>query len=240
MRDQDVQRFDLPVAAVLRVQSRSGRVELIAEPRDDVLVEGDGAEARQARDGELALEVCSGRGGSKSLTVRCPVGTDVSVGTRSGQVTLRGQFGSVSVTTMSGNIDVERAEEADLRTGAGSIHLASCDVRCRMNSMSGKIEAGHVGAAVAGTVSGSIRVEHVAGKFKARTVSGSIEAACDGGGDIAVKTVSGRVQIELPRETALARRIKSLSGRVRVPFPEGDDVRLEAMTVSGSIDVVPR
>jgi len=235
-----VQRFDLPVAAVLRVQSRSGRVEVIAEPRDDVLVEGERAEVRQVRDGKLVLEVRAGRAGSKPLKVRCPVATDVSVGTQSGAVTLRGQLGSVSVTTLSGDIEVERAEEADLRTGAGSIRLESCDVRCRMNSMSGKIEAGRVGAAAAGTVSGSIRVEHVTGKFKAGTVSGSIDAACDGGGDIAVKTVSGKVQIALPRETALARRIKSLSGRVRVPFPEGDDVRLEAMTVSGSIDVVPR
>ena len=38
-------RYDLPVAATLRLQSRSGRITVIAEPRDDVEAETDALEA---------------------------------------------------------------------------------------------------------------------------------------------------------------------------------------------------
>ena len=233
----DLQHFDLPVAVTLRLQSRSGRIDVVAEPREDVVVEGDKFDAGEA-DGGATLEVRSGHGGSKPLLVRCPVGTDVVVGTQSAAVNLRGQFGIVSVTTMSGGIDVERADEADLRTGAGGVHLGSCGGRCRMNSMSGSIVAGAVGAASAGTVSGSITIERVAGRLKARSVSGPINIACGAQGAIVVKTVSGKVHLELPNGTALDTRFKTLSGKVRNPFPAGHDCRLEAMSISGSIELV--
>lgn len=236
--DVDAQRYELPVAAVLRIHARSGKVDVVAEPRDDVLVEGDRFEAEEA-DGGRELEVRSGHGGSKSLSIRCPAGTDIVVGTHGGSVRLAGDFGGVSVTTMSGSIEVDTSDEADLRTGSGSITLATCRERCRLNTVSGKISAGQVGATSAGTMSGSITLDRVAGKLKARTVSGSIRARLNGDGNITVKTVSGKVELELPEGTGLATRFKTISGKVRNPFPQGDDCYLEAMTISGSIELVP-
>ena len=232
-----MRRFELPVAVTLRLQSRSGRVEVVAEPRDDVLAEGDAIES-QVDDGGATLRIRNGHG-RKSFVVRCPVGTDVAIGTQSGPVRLVGDFGTVSVTTASGSIEVDSADEADLRTMSSSITVGSCRGKCRMNSASGKLQAGHVGAASAGSMSGSIEIERVSGPLKARSVSGSITAACDGEGAIAVKTVSGKVQLSLPEGTAPRTRFKSLSGRICCDCPEGSDVLVEAMSVSGSIDVVP-
>jgi DUF4097 and DUF4098 domain-containing protein YvlB len=234
----DTGRFDLPVAVTLRVQSRSGKIELVAEPREDVLVEGDGFDAGAADNG-TTFEIRAGRGGSRPVLVRCPAGTDVVIGTQSGNVRLEGDFGIVSVTTMSGGIDVGSADEADLRSGSGSIALKVCRDRCRMNSMSGSIVAGELGAAAAGTMSGSIRLDRVDGRLKARSVSGSIQAMCSGHGAIAVKTVSGKVHLALPSGTGLSTRFKTLSGKVRNPFPPGDDCYIEAMSVSGVIELVP-
>lgn len=234
----DLQHFDLPVAVTLRLQSRSGKIEVVAEPREDVVIEGDKFDASEA-DGGATLEVRAGHAGSKPLSVHCPAGTDVVVGTHSGAVKLTGDFGIVSVTTMSGDIEVERADEADLRSGSGAITLGACRDRCRMNSLSGSINAGAVGAASAGTMSGSITIDRVAGRFKARSVSGTIKAACDCEGAIAVKTVSGKVHLELPTGTALDTRFKTLAGKVRNPFPAGHDCHLEAMSISGSIELVP-
>jgi DUF4097 and DUF4098 domain-containing protein YvlB len=225
------------VAATLRLQSRSGRVEVIAEPRDDVVAEGDRIESL-ADDGGATLRIRNGHG-TKPFQVRCPAGADVAVGTHSGGVRLIGDFGVVSVTTGSGAIEVESADEADLRTMSASITLGSCRGRCRMNTASGKVQAGTVGAASAGTMSGSINIDKVSGSLKARSVSGSINAACHGDGAIAVKTVSGKVHIELPEGVEPRTRFKSLSGRVRCDCPEGSDVLIEAMSVSGSIEVVP-
>lgn len=230
-------RFELGVAVTLRLQSRSGRVEVTAEPRDDVEAEGEHLESL-VDEGGAVLRVRNGNG-SKPLLVRCPVGTDVVVGTQSGHVRLAGDFGSVSVTTMSGKIELDSADEADLRSVSADVSIDTCRGRCRMNTASGTATAGHVGSLAAGTVSGSIRVEHVDGAFKARSVSGSIQAATDGEGAIMVKTVSGKVHIQLPRGIEPRTRFKSFSGRVRCDCPEGSDLLVEAMTVSGAIEVVP-
>ena len=232
-----VRRFELPVAMTLRLQSRSGRVEVIAEPREDVLAEGDAIEALVDDDG-ATLRIRNGHG-RKSFSVRCPAGTDISVGTQSGAVRLVGDFGTVSVTTATGTIELDSADEADLRTMASPIIVHSCRGRCRMNSGSGRLQAGHVGAASAGSMSGSIEIERVIGPLKARSVSGSIRAGCGGEGAIAVKTVSGRVQLSLPQGTAPRTHFKSMSGRISCDCPEGSDVLVEAMSVSGSIEVVP-
>jgi DUF4097 and DUF4098 domain-containing protein YvlB len=233
-----MQRFDLPVAVILRLHARSGDIDVIGEPRDDVAVEGDHFHAEPSADG-TSLEIRAGRAGSKSLKVRCPAGTDVVVGTQSGTVRLAGDLGVVSVTTASGGIEVDHADEADLRTAAGSIKLRTCGGRCRMNSLSGSVTAGDVGAASAGTVSGSISLGHVAGSMRVRSVSGSIEAACEGEGTIEVKTVSGKVRITMPEGTGVSSRFKTMAGKVRNPFPPGSDCRVDAMSVSGTIELVP-
>jgi DUF4097 and DUF4098 domain-containing protein YvlB len=65
-----------------------------------------------------------------------------------------------------------------------------------------------------------------------------VVATCDAEGEIVVKTVSGKVQLTLPTGTALDTRFKTLSGKVHNPFPAGHDCHLEAMSISGSIELV--
>lgn len=231
----DTQRYQLPVAVTLRVQSRSGKVHVIAEPREDVEAQGDRLQGTEEDEGRT-LQVRSGRG-SGALTVRCPVGTDVVVGTHSGSVRLEGRFGDVSVTTMSGAIEVDASDAADLRTMAGNITVGDCDGKCRASTVSGRVTGGRVGAASVSAMSGSIRFEHVAGEFKARSVSGSIEAACGGDGAIKLKTVSGKVRITLPEGVEPDTCCKSMSGRVFCDLPPGRDCRIDAVSVSGTIEV---
>jgi hypothetical protein len=233
----DVRNIDLPVAVTLRLQSRSGKVHVIAEPRDDVLAETDKLEAFVEDEGRTLL-VRSSRGGSKPLVVRCPVDTDVVIGTQSGSVKMEGKFGDVHVTTMSGGIDVDDVEEADLRSMSGSLTLGTCRGRCRLNAVSGSITGGHIDSVYANSVSGSIKLAKVEGDVRAKTVSGSIDMAASGDGAIAVKTVSGRVRIALPPDTEPQTFFKT-KGSVRCDFAPGADCRIEAASLSGSIDVVP-
>lgn len=232
-----VHHFELPVAVTLCLQSRSGRVDVIAEPRDDVEVEGDRIESLVDDEGRT-LRIRNGPG-SKPLLVRCPAGSDVTVGTQSGAVRMTGEFGAVCVTTMSGKIELDRAEEADLRSVSASITVGDCTGRCRINTANGAAAVGHAGALSAGTVSGSIKADKIDGPLKARSVSGSIEARASGEGAITVKTISGKVHIALPEGIEPHTRFKSFSGHLRCDCPEGDDLLLDAMTVSGTIEVVP-
>lgn len=233
----DVRRFDLPVAVTLRLQSRSGPVEVIAEPRDDVEVEGRDVESL-LDDGGSTLRIRAGRGHKKML-VRCPRGTDVVVGTMSGSVRMEGDFGSVCVTSMSGSIEIDHADEVDARGGSGGIRVGRCAGDCRLSTASGAIEAHELGSCAVQTMSGGVRIGIVNGKLRVRTVSGRIEAATTGHGPVQVQSVSGRVQIGLPEGVAVSPRFKTISGKVRCSFPPGDDVVVEAMTVSGSIELLP-
>jgi DUF4097 and DUF4098 domain-containing protein YvlB len=230
-------RIDLPVAVTLRVQSRSGKVLVIAEPRDDIEAETDEVESFMA-DGGATLVVRSSRGGAKPLTVRCPVDTDVVVGTQSGSVQLQGKFGNVHVTSASGSIDVDEADDVDLRSMSGSLQLRQCHGRCRLSAISGKIDVGSADAAHVASVSGSIRVGSALGDVKARSVSGNVELGASGAGRIAVQTVSGGVRIALPKGTEPETRFKT-RGRVRCDFERGYDCRVECASLSGSIEVVP-
>jgi DUF4097 and DUF4098 domain-containing protein YvlB len=228
--------IDLPVAVTLRVQSRSGKVHVIAEPRDDVQAETDHVE-HFLDDGGSTLVVRSARGGTKPMTVRCPVDTDIHCGTQSGSVKLEGRFGTVRVTTMSGGIEVDEADEADLRTMSGSLTIRECHGRSRLNAVSGSITAGDVDTMSAGTISGSIKVRKVLGDVRAKTVSGGIELGASGGGTIALKTVSGFMRITLPKGTE-PQTIFKTRGNVRCDCPRGNDCRIEAASLSGSIEVL--
>jgi DUF4097 and DUF4098 domain-containing protein YvlB len=230
-------RVDLPVAVALRLQSRSGTVAVIAEARDDVEAETDAVNAFFDDDGR-SLVIRSARGGSRPLTVRCPVGTDLVIGTQSGGVTLEGDLGVVRVTTMSGSIDIESAEELDVRTMSGSIAVGVCRGRCRLNAISGRVSVGAADDTQASTVSGSIKLERVSGEVRARSVSGTIEMRTTGDSPIAVKTVSGKVHIVLPPGTE-PHTVFRTGGHVLCDFQRGSDCRIECASLSGSIEVVP-
>lgn len=233
----NARRVDLPVAVTLRLQSRSGSIDVIAEPRDDVEVDGEGATAH-VEEGGSAVTIRAGRGGSRPMTVRCPVGTDINMGTQSGTVTAEGEVGTLSVTTISGTIDVEAAEQADLRTMSGQITLGRCSLRCRMGSVSGRVSAGAIARGAAQSISGAITINDVAGDFKARSVNGTIDVRTRGVGRVAMKTVSGKIRITLPPGTAPETHFKT-RGRVESLLPAGHDCIIEAGSMSGSIELVP-
>lgn len=233
----DIRRIELALGATLRLQSRSGRIHVIAEQRDDVEAETDSLEwFTDDKDGTLNLR--SSRGGSKTLTVRCPKDTDIGIGTQSGSVRLEGKFGNVFVTTMSGDIEIEAAEEADARSMSGRLTIGTCLGRCRLNAVSGTISGHDLDSVHAGTVSGSIKFDRVMGDVRAKSVSGSIEIASLGDGNVTVKTVSGKVHIALPPGTEPQTVFKT-RGHVTCEFASGRDCRIEAASLSGSIEVVP-
>src|SRR4030095_575112 len=125
-------QYDLPPNGRIRVLSASGSVTVIAEEREDVDVE-PGQRAVELKDqsgrhrhrhkhwlGHLRTHehadeerqhrpVLEGKSKSGSIEVRCPIGTDVSVGAISGNVKLIGSFGSLKISSVSGGIEIDTA-----------------------------------------------------------------------------------------------------------------------------------
>jgi DUF4097 and DUF4098 domain-containing protein YvlB len=125
-----------------------------------------------------------------------------------------------------------------MRSMSGKLHIGHCLGRCRMNAVSGAISGHSLDTAYASTISGSIKLGQIMGDVRAKSVSGNIELRALGAGTISVKTVSGKVHIELPPGSEPQTVFKT-RGRVTCDFPRGHDCRIEAASLSGSIEVVP-
>ncbi|HUF83717.1 MAG TPA: DUF4097 family beta strand repeat-containing protein [Acidimicrobiia bacterium] len=220
-----------PSGAVLRVTSRSGRVRVTGEDRTDILAEkGDAPSV-----GPDGVEI---KGLAKVL-VRCPAGTDVVVGTGSGDVELHGRLGDARVTTGSGTIRVEEVRALDARTRSGDVEVEECAESCRLKTGSGRVRVGRAGEADLATGSGSVEADLVTGA-RVKTGSGSVELGLAEAGGVDVKAHSGSVTISVPPGLRPATSLESSSGKVRCDCDEGDDGEIRVKVGSGSIAVVER
>lgn len=243
-------RYTLPENGRIRVLSASGSVTVIAEDRSDVEVElaGRAVELKEGgyqrhrhrhrhgffgrrRDREEEVEEVSPGGRpvlevkskSGSIELRCPTGTDVSVGAMSGSVKLIGTFGTLKISTVSGSIDIDTAKgDVDARCVSGSVTVKSVGGRADVSSKSGRV-----------------RIDRVEGRAHASTISGGIEVGTVGE-DVELKLVSGGAKVKVLSEKHPRIRFSSLSGKMRCECVQGSDFDLRVKSISGSLEVTGR
>jgi len=186
---------------------RSGRLEVPEDP--------------QATESRPVLEVKSKSG---SIEIRCPTGTDVSVGAMSGSVKLIGIFGSVKISTVSGGIDIDTARgNVDARCVSGSVHVKSCGGSADVSSKSGRVS-----------------IDRVEGSAHASTISGGVEIGTVGGHDVELKMVSGGAKVKVLSGKQPRIRFSSLSGKMHCECEQGSDFDLKVKSISGSLEVTGR
>jgi hypothetical protein len=232
-------RIATPGHAELHLTTRSGHVTVIAEERADVFAEEGASSRGPETDATGRISFGSAKGGSTSLLVRCPTGTDLTVGTISGNVELRGQLGQARVTTVSGSISVERAEELDARSVSGNIEVENCSGRCLLRTKSGRAVCANARDARVSTVSGQITLNDATGHVRAQTVSGTVRVGTQRNGDVAVQTISGSVKINVPHGIRPDTQLRTLVGRPHIECEQGSDCRIAVRSMSGQIDVLP-
>jgi len=241
-------QYTLPENGRIRVLSASGSVTVFAEERSDVDVEPANRTVeltesgrhrhrrrhgifdrwhRENREGDTppsrrpVLEVKSKSG---NIEVRCPTGTDVSVGAMSGSVKLLGTFGSLKISTVSGSIEIDTATgNVDARCVSGSITVKSVGGRADVSSKSGRV-----------------RIDHVEGAAHASTISGGVEIGTAGGQDVELKMVSGGAKVKVLSEKHPRIRFSSLSGKMHCECTQGSDFDLKVKSISGSLEVTGR
>jgi DUF4097 and DUF4098 domain-containing protein YvlB len=217
----------------VQISTRSGNIRVLAEAGAELSVEGGVivneelgvVEIRRDRDAD-----------AKEITVVCPAGTDVTAGTTSGKISTLGRLGSVRVASVSGKIHVAWAERADARSKSGAITIDEVTNDCRVVVTSAKVHIGKAQRASIAGVSGVVTMENVEGA-DVKTVSGKVLISTSGGGEVNVRTVSGLVEVTVPREVQPATKLKTVSGKVRCDCPTGDDGAICVTSVSGTIRV---
>jgi DUF4097 and DUF4098 domain-containing protein YvlB len=222
----------MPDPAPLHITTRSGDVRVHAEGDAALSVEGGTIERQD--DGTLHIRR---EPDTNSIEVRCAAGTDVTVGTASGKVELRGALGAVRVATISGKIRVDEATRIDVRTKSGSVDIGACTGECRVMTKSAKVHVGSAGRATVAAVSGIVLLERVGGA-EVKSISGKVLLGlAPDPGRVSVHTVSGKVEIRIPASSRPSTRLRSLSGRVDCDCPPGDDFEIAVASVSGGIRV---
>ncbi|MGD9996930.1 MAG: DUF4097 family beta strand repeat-containing protein [Ilumatobacteraceae bacterium] len=214
----------------IRITVRSARVDVRAVTGADLAVEG--GHVTRHRDG--AVDVTSSR---SAIEVVCPAGSSVTVSTASGSVTTRGRLGVVRVVTASGRVEVEHAEEIEIRTVAGRVEVGECAGSCRVTSKSSRIEVGTANVVELSSTSGRVSVRQ-ADLASARTVSSRIEIGATSAARVSAHTISGRVEVRVLGRLPARMHLHSRTGAVERKVPEGEGgAHIEASSTSGSIVV---
>jgi DUF4097 and DUF4098 domain-containing protein YvlB len=241
-------RFEVGESPRVEVRFGRGRLRLASgEPgvvEVDVSGSADGLVVEQHNRTVVVREerqVLTGR--SYNVTIRVPTDAAVDCGvatadvvvdatvrelrvsTATGDVQVREVSGRLVVKTASGDVEVDLCADAEVSTASGDVRLkrATGDVSC-------------------GTASGDMRIGACEGDLDARSVSGNVLVGRFDGRTLTAKTVSGEIEVTLPRGRRVRYELKSLSGRIDLPRPADQPtdepkqvVTLRARTVSGDI-----
>lgn len=215
----------------VRITVRSGRVRVTGEARDGVDVEGASVSGAEP---ELSL-----KGGSKKVVARIPETADLVVGSHSGNVTIDGSVGGVSVTTSSADVEAEEVQSIDARTSSGGLRIGTSHGAVRLRSTSSTVRVNRVDGEVhVATVSGTVAIADARGPVTVKTVSGSIDVAVDGSAPVVVETVSGTIVVRVPDGARPDVKVRTISGNQHIEVETGADVSLTLRSVSGNVSVV--
>ena len=192
-----------------REQAR--QVEVHAEQEDngvEVKVRGEGRLMRRVR---VHLEIGAPAGVKVEVKgvagkIECRgLSGEVEAKTVSGEIALRALRGKASAHAVSGMVTAEALEGGmEARTLSGQITARDCEGPVRLKTVSGMIAASGRGEVNAKSVSGMIRLVGIESEqAQASNVSGAVEIefAAPFSGDLNVKTVSGPVEVRLPKES---------------------------------------
>lgn len=258
-----MQTFHTPGPLTISVRLSAGNVTLDAVETEETEVDlqDSGDESSQQavkqariemRGSELLVDVPRVRGGflrgeaEVHVRIRCPRGSSLDVQTRSADLTVRGPIERIDASSVSGDLFVDEAIRASVRTTSGDIRIERCG-DLDANTTSGDVQVLELkGRAGLKTISGDLVLGELRGQVTANTVSGDqrVEGAVEG--ELTMHAVSGDVIVGVRRGSRLWVDARSLSGSTSsevdladVPAPEGEGplVELRVSTISGDVVV---
>lgn len=173
------------------------------------------------------------------FSITMPSSLAVELGTASGDIELDGIAGGIKAGTASGDIIARNASgRCHLGTASGDLALeGGTGLEARLESVSGDIEVSSCTGRVAlQTVSGDAEVEVDTGGVSAESVSGDLTITIDAAADLAVRSTSGDITIEVKKKLTGRNTISSISGDIELSLPDDSGATIEAATTSGDID----
>ncbi|MFF9573087.1 DUF4097 domain-containing protein [Streptomyces sp. NPDC014685] len=201
-----------PISATLELEAGTARIT--AGKRTDTVVEvlpRDGSDNNDVRAVQQTQVTCSGgrltirtpkkrtpfgKPGSIEVSIELPAGSDIRGRSGMGGFFCEGGFGEVVLKTSLGDIQVDEAAGADLRTDHGDIRLAHSAGDAEVVG-GGRIEIGTVtGTATVKNSNGATRIGEVTGNLKTNAANGDISVGV-AHGTVGAKSANGRIEIDV-------------------------------------------
>lgn len=148
---------------------------------------------------------------------------------------------SISIETVSGEISIDKLEADDFKahTTSGDIDINSIVASITdFNSVSGTINIKELLSKSSGfsTTSGDIKIDKITGDIKSNSVSGSIKALYkEFNNDIDAETVSGDVEVGLPKASEFKVDFSTTSGELDNDFPIVITGKVDKRDVKGTV-----
>lgn len=152
---------------------------------------------------------------SFAIAVTAPAGTAARLTAGSADAVLRGRWGRVVAKTASGDVEVERCSELDVRTASGDTRVGEVADRASVATASGDVRGGTFGAGVeVSTASGDVSIERAARDTGITTASGDVVVESVAAGSLRIKTVSGDATVGVSAGRRVWLDLSSISGRM--------------------------
>lgn len=237
-----MQTFATPAPITANVDIVFGDIRFSASDRSDTVVEVDPVDPSRPLDVEAAelveIEFSDGtlrvahpklrtvftrKFGSVKVRIELPTGSDLRGETAQGEQVVKGAVGACRLKTAIGDIRLDRAAAARLRTSAG------------------RVSADHVAGRADVAANGEIRLGRVDADVKVKNNMGSVSVGRIGSGPVDLYSAVGSVEVGVPEGTAVELEANASTGRVRdgLGAPERSErtVKVRARCHGGDIVV---
>jgi hypothetical protein len=168
--------------------------------------------------------------------IEVPKDTELDASLASGGITVNKLRGPVKVNSASGYIHVYQLErDVQVSAASGSIEASNIGGFLRVNNASGSIDIRDVkGDVTATAASGSINIDQPSDRVEASTASGSVKIS-GANNDVKARVMSGTITVSGNPSGNRLWELKSISGSVDIVVPRTASFLLSAEASSGDI-----
>lgn len=243
--------FATPAPITLRATIDAGRLTVEATDRADTVVEvapedpdnstdveGAAQTRVEHRIGTVVIEAPRQHGSfrrSPSLLVRValPTGSHAKLTASSADIDTSGLLASAEVTTSSGDVHVDHAGRAEIKTASGDVWCRAVDQDAAVQTASGDVAIETAGSrAQVSTASGDIHLQQVAGDLRVQSASGDLHVE-DAGAGVVARAASGDIQLRAVRRGRV--NAETASGDIAIGVADGVAAWLDVNTLSGDV-----
>lgn len=175
--------------------------------------------------GRNSVELTTARRGSDSrFEVTVPFGARVIAKSQTGDITIRGTHGEVSVTAQSGDIVIDDVSgRLEVRSWSGEVTASNIIGNVDVSTQSGDLELSDVRGDIEVTnTSGDITLRGITAKLvRAKTTSGDViyDGTIDQSGRYDFSSHSGDVELHVPRDASAQLTVSTWNGEIESDFP---------------------